>query len=92
MIKLHIEKRTAKYIEKLPPKHKGQIRIAIEDLIKDPIRNDTKKLVGYNYLRVDVGEYRVIYQFLKRSNLLIIVLVGKRNDDEVYKKLERLIK
>ena len=91
MLKIRIEKRVVKYLKKLPPKHGRQIRTAIESLLVTPIRNDTKKLEGYNnYLRIDVGEYRIVYQLLKPDSLLIIILVGKRNDSEVYKKLSRL--
>jgi mRNA interferase RelE/StbE len=42
---------------------------------------------GYHYWRVDIGEYRIIYEV--EGNTLCIILIGKRNDDEVYKKLRR---
>ncbi|TAG72751.1 MAG: type II toxin-antitoxin system RelE/ParE family toxin [Oscillatoriales cyanobacterium] len=57
----------------------------------DPLPNDSKQLIGYlGYYRVDSGEYRIIYNFNPEEDLVEIILVGKRNDDEVYKKLERL--
>lgn len=36
---------------------------------------------------MDQGEYRIVYRFDDRS--VSILVVGKRNDDEVYKKLAR---
>ena len=36
-----------------------------------------------------MGEYRIIY-YVRESVVLIILLVGKRNDDEVYKQLKRI--
>jgi len=35
---------------------------------------------------VDAGEYRIVYRATETVELL---LVGKRNDDEVYKQLKR---
>lgn len=45
-------------------------------------------LKGYDLRRADVGEYRLIYSV--ESDVLRIFVIGKRNDDEVYKKLRRL--
>ena len=38
-------------------------------------------------LRVDSGEYRIVYTVTEDT--LRVVLIGKRNDDEVYRRLER---
>jgi mRNA interferase RelE/StbE len=35
-----------------------------------------------------VGEYRVVYRYDDES--VYVVVCGKRNDDEVYRRLERL--
>ena len=62
-------------------------------LQKNPAPHDSKQLVGYNpYLRVDVGEYRVIYKFDSKVELITIVLIGKRNDSAVYRKFKRIDK
>jgi len=37
---------------------------------------------------VDCGEYRIIYYV--DGEVLRVPLIGKRNDDEVYKRLQRL--
>jgi len=55
--------------------------------ISDP--HDSKQLKGSkdNNRRVDIGEYRVIYR--EQDNVILILVIGKRNDDEVYKILDR---
>jgi mRNA interferase RelE/StbE len=51
-----------------------------------------KQLKGYpGYYRVDSGEYRIVYRFHVNEDLVEVILVGKRNDDDVYKKLERFL-
>ncbi len=35
--------------------------------------------------RVDVGEYRIIYACSENENLVEILVIGKRNGEEVYK-------
>ncbi|GAB4238139.1 MAG: hypothetical protein Kow0049_24530 [Stanieria sp.] len=58
----------------------------------DPLPTDSKQLKGYpGFDRVDSGEYRIVYRFKPKEDLVEIILVGKRNDDEVYKKVERLL-
>ena len=42
---------------------------------------------GYDYRRTDIGEYRIIYK--TSGDTLQIILVGKRNDDEIYDSLTR---
>ncbi len=39
----------------------------------------------------DEGEYRIVYRFDVDADLVEVILVGKRNDDEVYKQLKRLL-
>ena len=52
--------------------------------------HDAKKLQGVDhYYRISVGEYRIIYRIDVVNNVLIIAVIGKRNDDEVYKRLKR---
>jgi len=92
MIKLDIKPKAKKFIALLPPKQMRQIKDRILKLQKQPLPHDAKHLRGYNpYIRVDAGEYRIIYR-LEAEKLLTIVLVGKRNDDEVYRKFKRIYK
>ncbi len=73
-------------------KHAKQIAIKIKELAHLGQVHDSKMLKGTseNYHRVDVGEYRIIYQI---ENIEIrILLIGKRNDNEVYNLFKRKIK
>ena len=79
------------FLKGLQPKIAAQIAKKVLALNVDPLPNDSKQLIGYpGYYRVDSGEYRIIYSFNPEEDLVEIILVGKHNDDEVYKKLERL--
>ena len=53
-----------------------------------PFPNDSERLKGMDLSRVDVGEYRIIYRV--RGDMLDVPIIGKRNDDEVYKRLKRM--
>jgi mRNA interferase RelE/StbE len=75
----------------LQPKIAAQIAKKVMSLNVDPLPADYKELAGYaEYYRVD-GEYRIVYRFDVEADLVEVILVGKRNDDEVYKQLKRLL-
>jgi mRNA interferase RelE/StbE len=84
-MKLLISKDSQKFLNTLPPKQFRQIVKKIFDLLVDPRPHDTKELKGHPYLRNDIGEYRIIYDV--KDDTLRLILVGKRNDDDVYRKL-----
>lgn len=76
----------AKFVATLPPKPFSQIWLKVLGLLADPYPHDSARLTGYAFHRVDAGEYRIVYWATETVELL---LVGKRNDDEVYKQLKR---
>ena len=72
----------------LPPKHFKQVVSRVLALTIDPLPADSKLLQGHDGLRrVDSGEYRIIYDVTDEA--VRIIIVGKRNDDEVYRLLDR---
>jgi mRNA interferase RelE/StbE len=80
------------FLKGLQPKIAAQIAKKVLALNVEPLPNDSRQLIGYpGYYRVDSGEYRIVYNFNPDEDLVEVILVGKRNDDEVYKKLERLL-
>lgn len=87
MRKINASAPAEKFLRRVPPKHGRQLRAKILALASDPNPPDSKPLKGYPYLRADSGEYRIIYQF--DDDTLFIFAVGKRNDDEVYRRLRR---
>ena len=88
MRKLDITKSVGKFIRKLPPKQYRQVVSTILDLRENPSPHDSEQLTGYpEYKRVDIGEYRIVYRFDKET--VYVAVVGKRNDDEVYKRFKQ---
>ena len=87
MRKLDITRDAFKFVNDLDAKQFRQVVRKLFNLLADPEPADSSKLTGYDYRRVDIGEYRIIYKF--DNDTTYVVLVGKRNDDQVYKELSR---
>jgi len=85
MLKLSISKQAQKFLDDLPPKQFRQIVKKVFALMENPMPHDSIELKGYPFLRNDVGEYRIVYDV--NGDVLRIIIVGKRNDSEVYKKI-----
>ena len=89
MHNLNITKSVDKFLKNLKPKQFRQILQTILRLRLDPHPHDSKQLIGSpEYKRVDMGEFRIIYRV--ESDVVKIVLVGKSNDNDVYKRFKRL--
>jgi mRNA interferase RelE/StbE len=84
-LKLLVSKQAYRFLDKLPPKQFRQVLRKILVLLEEPRPHDTQQLKGYPFLRNDVGEYRIVYDL--QGDTLRLLLVGKRNDDEIYKQL-----
>lgn len=84
---LAIDRTALKELADLPAKQYRQVVSAIFDLLKEPQPHFSKALSGSSYLRLAVGEYRVIYRFDAVS--VTVVAFGKRNDGEIYRVLDR---
>jgi mRNA interferase RelE/StbE len=79
------------FLKNLQPKIVSQIARKILGLSVHPFPPDASALIGYPALfRVDSGEYRIVYTYDKGADTVTVLLVGKRNDDEIYRKLSRL--
>lgn len=87
MYQIILSKNSEKFLRKIQTKHAKQIAVKIKSLSIDINQHDDKKLKGLlkDFYRVDVGEFRIIYRFDDTS--IYIVLVGKRNDNEVYRQM-----
>jgi mRNA interferase RelE/StbE len=86
MLTLQISRDAKKFLDTLPPKQFRQVVQKVFALLVDPRPHDTKELKGYPFLRTDIGEYRIIYD-VQGNETVRLILVGKRNDEEVYRKL-----
>lgn len=87
MLKLQVSRDARKFLDNLPPKQFRQITRKVFSLLEEPRPHDTKELQGFPFPRNDTGEYRLIYDV--EDDTLRLILVGKRNDDEVYRKLKK---
>ncbi len=70
-----------------------QIWNKVCNLLIDPSLSDSRKIGEYNNLNVyrnDIGEYRIIYQY--DENYVYFILIGKRNDGDIYKEYKRKMK
>jgi mRNA interferase RelE/StbE len=85
MLKLLPTKDARKFLDSLPPKQFRQIMLKVLKLLEDPYQQDSEQLTGYPFWRTDIGEYRIIYDV--QDDTLRLLVVGKRNDSEVYKEL-----
>ncbi len=73
--------------QRYPAKVSRQLLLKIFDLSAAPRPPDSKKIdPGY---RVDSGEYRIYYEIDDAAQRITVLLVGKRGDDEIYRRLKR---
>lgn len=87
MRRVDLSRQAAKFLRQVPPKHGRQLAGKIGQLAADPEPPDSQLLKGYPYRRADSGEYRIVYEHDAAE--LRVLIVGKRNDDEVYRLLRR---
>jgi mRNA interferase RelE/StbE len=106
MLGINFSRQAEKFLRKAPPKHARQIGGKVMALRGNPQPHDSLPLKGAaaHYRRADIGEYRIVYRVSGSAapgaassasgrvsgDVLEIVLIGKRNDDEVYKMVRRL--
>ncbi len=74
--------------KRYPSKIQLQILKKISTLSSNPRPADCKQLDKDIY-RVTSAGYRIIYTIDDLAELITVFLIGKRGDDEVYRRLER---
>ena len=87
MRKLDITRDALKFLRELQAKQYRQVAQKMLALLSDPLPADASQLKGHDYWRADIGEYRIVYTF--DEEIVYVYIIGKRNDDEVYRKLGR---
>jgi mRNA interferase RelE/StbE len=88
MGKLDLTRSAGRFLARLDAKPFRQVVSKILKLQENPEPYDAAQLVGNPpYRRVDIGEYWIVYRVEKDT--VKIAVVGKRNDDEVYKAFQR---
>ena len=88
MARIDLSRQAADFLRSLPANQGRQIAEKLAALAADPDALPSEGLRGYAPLsRLRSGEYRIIYSV--EDEVLRVRLTGKRNDDEIYKALER---
>jgi mRNA interferase RelE/StbE len=79
-----------KALKDLAAKQYKQVGSAIFNLLTNAEPHDSASLKGAKNgeRRIDVGEHRIIYVLTGEE--VTVLVIGKRNDDEVYKIWERM--
>lgn len=88
MPRIELSKQAAAFLKDLPAKQARQIAERLMLLSNEPEAISTELLRGYAPMRrLKSGEFRII--FVADSETVQVRLIGKRNDDQVYKMLSR---
>jgi mRNA interferase RelE/StbE len=88
MRKIELSQQANSFINAIPTKHAGQIVRKIEKLAENIDSLPHIQVIGHApFRRLKSGEYRII--FTSYLDVLEIYLIDKRNDDQIYKKLDR---
>ncbi|NJE31271.1 type II toxin-antitoxin system RelE/ParE family toxin [Thermococcus sp. 18S1] len=77
-----ISKKALKELRGIPQNERNMIKDRISKLVFFPLAHlDVQKLKGYgNVYRLRVGQYRVIFEYLKEDRVVKILKVGKREN------------
>jgi mRNA interferase RelE/StbE len=89
-LKLQITKQALKACGKLDAKQYRQVVSAVLGLLTNPEPHDSQQMRGATRgeRRLDIGEYRVVYAV--KSDEVEVLVIGNRNDGDVYKQWDRL--
>jgi len=91
MRRIDLSKQAIGFLRDLGDKQARRIAEKLAQLKEDAEAPPSEQLRGYAPMRrLRAGEYRVVFTI--EDDLIKIVLIGKRNDDEIYKLLERVQK
>lgn len=90
MKKLQFTKQALAFIDQLDAKQYRQVGKAIFRLTGDAEPSDSQRLkdAARGERRLDIGEYRIIYTATELE--VEVLVIGKRNDDEVYRIWKRM--
>lgn len=92
MLNIKLSKQAGRFLEKIPAKHAAQIVDKLDKLAADPASVPSVQLEGFPlYRRAKSGEYRIIYRIEDGAIKLLVVLIGKRNDSDIYREMVRIL-
>lgn len=79
--KIEIRSAAQKQMLSLPKEAQARISLSIDSLGESPRPPGAKKLVGSNLWRIRVGRYRVVYAVADDAQLVTVVRVAWRKED-----------
>lgn len=82
---LEIKRSAQKSIRSLTKRDAERVRDTINDLAEDPTPRGASSVTGTSFLRVRVGNYRIVYEVRREELLILVIRVGHRR--EVYRSL-----
>jgi mRNA interferase RelE/StbE len=86
MYRLELSKNAEKYLKKLDKTTRKRILNGLLEIKESPYEStNTKKLVGNEYFRKRVGNYRIIYEV--NESLITVFVIDIHNRRQVYKRL-----
>jgi len=89
--KVELKPKAQKYIKQQIPKIQRQLTGRLENLSSKPRPHDSILLKANEKLyRIDIGNYRIVYQIDDSKRLVMIAKVGHRKD--IYKRIFRKFK
>ena len=82
-MKVVLEKKAVKYLERINEPVKTKIKNALGGLTFEPVQGDIKKLQGRNDYRLRAGKYRVLYRI--ENDTIIVTNIAPRG--QAYKEI-----
>ncbi|ASJ12448.1 type II toxin-antitoxin system RelE family toxin [Thermococcus thioreducens] len=80
-----LSRKSKKFLKKVPPQDKKRLVGALVKLEQNPWFAQYKKVKGYPFYRIRVGDYRIIYSVDEDSKTVYVVIIGRR--ESVYDNL-----
>jgi len=85
---ISLSKKAESFLSRIPKKHSAQVAKKVLALLENPRPEDSIKMKGSSFFRIDSGGYRIIYGF--DPSCVYVYIIGKRNDGDVYRKAKRV--
>lgn len=83
---IRLARKAEKFLDRLPDKHYHQIERRLVGLRSDPRPHDSIQLTDRGKeRRLDVGEYRVLYEVDDELRIVDVFRIAKRSEKTIYR-------
>ena len=81
MYQIEFTTKSIKNLKKIDTKYQKIILEKLEILAKDPLgASNVKPLIGTDYYRLRVADYRIIYELQQNELLILVIDINHRKD------------